>query len=50
MGDYLMARMRTWPARFPIVGDVRGLGLMMGIEIVRDRRPWRRLQIGATGS
>jgi len=36
MGDYLMARMRPWPARFPIVGDVRGLGLMLGIEIVRD--------------
>jgi 4-aminobutyrate aminotransferase len=37
MGDYLMSRMRPWPARFPIVGDVRGLGLMLGIEIVRDR-------------
>jgi 4-aminobutyrate aminotransferase len=37
MGDYLMARMRPWRAQFPIVGDVRGLGLMLGIEIVRDR-------------
>ena len=37
MGAYLMDRMRQWPARFPIVGDVRGLGLMLGIEIVRDR-------------
>ncbi len=37
MGGYLMARMRPWPARFPIVGDVRGLGLMLGIEIVRDQ-------------
>jgi 4-aminobutyrate aminotransferase len=37
MGNYLMARMRPWPARFPIVGDVRGLGLMLGIEIVRDQ-------------
>lgn len=37
MGDLLMARMREWPSRFPIVGDVRGLGLMLGFEIVRDQ-------------
>src|ERR1700691_215154 len=38
MGAHLMARMRDWPARFPIVGDGRGLGLMLGIELVRDRQ------------
>jgi 4-aminobutyrate aminotransferase len=38
MGAYLMDRMRDWPARFPIVGDVRGLGLMIGVELVRDRQ------------
>jgi 4-aminobutyrate aminotransferase len=37
MGAYLMNRLRQWPDRFPIVGDVRGLGLMLGIELVRDR-------------
>ena len=37
MGAYLMERLREWPARFPIVGDVRGLGLMIGIELVRDQ-------------
>src|ERR1041385_199779 len=38
MGAYLKDRMRDWPARFPVVGDVRGLGLMIGIELVRDQR------------
>ena len=38
MGAYLMDRMREWPARFPAVGDVRGLGLMIGIELVRDQQ------------
>ncbi|HEV3330597.1 MAG TPA: acetyl ornithine aminotransferase family protein [Bryobacteraceae bacterium] len=37
IGAYLMDRMRDWPARFPIVGEVRGLGLMIGIELVRDQ-------------
>jgi 4-aminobutyrate aminotransferase len=38
MGDYLMSRMRSWPARFRHVGDVRGLGLMIGVELVRDQQ------------
>ena len=38
MGAHLMDRMRDWPARFPIVGDVRGLGLMIGVELVRDQQ------------
>jgi 4-aminobutyrate aminotransferase len=37
MGAYLMERLRRWPERFEQVGDVRGLGLMIGIELVRDK-------------
>jgi 4-aminobutyrate aminotransferase len=37
MGAYLMDRLREWPRRFPVIGDVRGLGLMIGIELVRDQ-------------
>jgi 4-aminobutyrate aminotransferase len=42
MGAYLMDRMRDWPARFPIVGEVRGLGLMIGIELVRNQQTKER--------
>jgi 4-aminobutyrate aminotransferase len=38
MGDYLFGRMADWPRKFKVVGDVRGRGLMIGIEIVRDQR------------
>jgi 4-aminobutyrate aminotransferase len=37
MGAYMRDRMRDWPERFPMVGEVRGLGLMIGIELVRDK-------------
>ena len=37
VGAHMMERMKTWPARFPLVGDVRGLGLMLGVELVRDQ-------------
>jgi 4-aminobutyrate aminotransferase len=37
MGQHVMRRLREWPSRFPVVGDVRGLGLMIGVELVRDQ-------------
>jgi len=37
IGARLMDKLRDLPKRFPIVGDVRGLGLMIGIELVRDQ-------------
>src|SRR5579872_6017038 len=38
MGEYMRERMGDWPKRFPRVGQVRGLGLMIGVELVRDRQ------------
>lgn len=37
VGAHLLDRMRDWPRRFAVVGEVRGLGLMIGVEIVRDQ-------------
>jgi 4-aminobutyrate aminotransferase len=37
VGGHMMMRLRTWPERHAIVGDVRGRGLMIGIEINRDK-------------
>jgi 4-aminobutyrate aminotransferase len=42
VGAHLMDRLRDLPRRSPIVGDVRGLGLMIGIEIVRDQETKER--------
>ncbi len=37
MGELLMKELRTIAARHPSVGDVRGKGLFIGIELVKDR-------------
>jgi 4-aminobutyrate aminotransferase/(S)-3-amino-2-methylpropionate transaminase len=36
LGDALCARMLAWQARWPQIGDVRGLGAMLAIELVED--------------
>jgi 4-aminobutyrate aminotransferase len=37
MGDYLLERMCSWQERYPVIGDIRGKGLMIGLEFVEDR-------------
>ncbi len=37
VGEHMMDRLREWPEKYSIVGEVRGLGLMLGIEIVKDQ-------------
>jgi 4-aminobutyrate aminotransferase/(S)-3-amino-2-methylpropionate transaminase len=38
IGSVAEERMRTWAAENELIGDIRGLGAMMGMELVRDRK------------
>jgi 4-aminobutyrate aminotransferase len=39
-GAYIMKRLEEMKEKYPIIGDVRGIGLMIGIELVgKDRVP-----------
>ena len=37
VGETIRARMLAWQERWPEIGDVRGLGSMLAIELVEDR-------------
>jgi 4-aminobutyrate aminotransferase len=42
VGEHLMNGIRTLQEKHQIIGDVRGRGLMIGIELVKDRRTKER--------
>jgi len=37
VGEFILQRLRDWKETHPLVGDVRGRGLMIGIELVKDK-------------
>ena len=37
IGEYFMGRLRDLQTRFECIGDVRGKGLMIGMELISDR-------------
>src|ERR1700677_2717867 len=37
VGEFILERLRGWMHTHPLVGDVRGRGLMIGIELVKDK-------------
>jgi 4-aminobutyrate aminotransferase len=38
VGRHIMQRIERWPESLPLVGDVRGRGLMIGVELVADKK------------
>jgi 4-aminobutyrate aminotransferase-like enzyme len=37
VGNYLREKLEELKEKYQIIGDVRGMGLMQGIELVKDR-------------
>jgi 4-aminobutyrate aminotransferase-like enzyme len=37
VGEYFLKKMEDWVDRYPFVGNVRGAGLFIGMDLVRDK-------------
>lgn len=38
LGEFCLRRLREMAAKYPIIGEVRGKGCLLGIELVKDRK------------
>jgi 4-aminobutyrate aminotransferase/(S)-3-amino-2-methylpropionate transaminase len=37
VGEYFLRKMEGWVDRYPFIGDLRGAGLFIGLDLVRDK-------------
>jgi 4-aminobutyrate aminotransferase len=42
VGAHMLRRMADWPKKHKLVGEVRGLGLMIGVELITDKQTKER--------
>jgi len=47
LGDYVRERFTRMMEKYPLIGDVRGLGLSVGIDLVKDRDTKERDRVAA---
>jgi len=48
LGEYVIKRLKEIQERYEVIGDVRGRGLMIGVELVKNRKtkePYRELAL-----
>lgn len=38
LGDYIVGRLNEIKEKYDVIGDVRGLGSMIGLELVKDKK------------
>ncbi|MEM4224708.1 MAG: aminotransferase class III-fold pyridoxal phosphate-dependent enzyme [Desulfurococcaceae archaeon] len=38
LGEYAIKRLKELQEKYEVIGDVRGLGRMMGVDIVKDKK------------
>jgi 4-aminobutyrate aminotransferase-like enzyme len=48
VGGAMLEELRRMQERYPFIGDVRGAGLLIGVELVRDRATREPLAAGVT--
>lgn len=48
VGDYLQSALKNMATRFPVIGDVRGAGLFIGVEIVENLETLKPDSVSAT--
>lgn len=41
VGDFILKTLRSFMGRYKMIGDVRGKGLLIGVEIVKDK--WKKI-------
>ena len=48
VGEYFLSKLKPFEQRYPFVGEVRGLGLLLGIELVEDKKTKKPLSRSVT--